>query len=80
MTSHPGRMLVLTSTLQAAKYLLTEWPIFQGEKLSIAKRALLGSLEGDTSPGVARMAFIEAAREARIYVEAAGPTSGETAP
>ena len=30
MTSQVGRMLVINSTLRAAEYLLTEWPIFKG--------------------------------------------------
>lgn len=70
MTSQVGRMLVINSTLRAAEYLLTEWPVFSGEKLSIAKHALLKCIEGEMSPGVARMAFIEAAKEADIYIEA----------
>lgn len=79
MTSQIGRILVINSTLRAAEYLLTEWPIFKGTKLSIAKHALLKCLEGEMSPGVARMAFIEAAKEADIYIEAAGrpPTTGK---
>lgn len=72
MTSQVGRMLVINSTLRAAEYLLTEWPIFKGPKLSVAKHALLKCLEGEMSPGVARMAFIEAAKEAEIYIETAG--------
>lgn len=72
MTSQPGRMLVITSTLRAAEYLLTEWPIFKGPKLTIAKRALLTCIEGGLSPGTARFAFIEAAKEADIYVETTG--------
>ncbi|UXN59142.1 DUF982 domain-containing protein [Phyllobacterium zundukense] len=59
MTSHPGRMRVVNSALQAA-----DWPIEQSEILTAAKHALLACLEGNLSPGSARFAFIQAAKEA----------------
>lgn len=69
MTRHPGRMLVITSALRAAEEILNDWPIDQGEKLSIARHALLSCLERKLSPGAARVAFIEAAKEAGNYVD-----------
>ncbi|MBB3149889.1 hypothetical protein FHS21_006346 [Phyllobacterium trifolii] len=69
MTSHPGRMHVVTSALQAAEQILTDWPIEEGEVLSAAKHALLSCLEGNLSPGSARFAFIQAAKEAGNYVD-----------
>jgi hypothetical protein len=63
MTSHPGRMQVVTSALQAAEQILTDWPVEEGEVLSAAKHALLSCLEGKLSPGSARVAFIQAARK-----------------
>ncbi|CAN7303042.1 DUF982 domain-containing protein [Phyllobacterium sp. LjRoot231] len=79
MTSTLGRMRVVTSALQAAEFLLTDWPIEEGEALSAAKYALLSCLEGKLSPGSARFAFIQAAKEANIYVDAPerGPPTGK---
>ena len=69
MTSHPGRMRVVTSALHAAEQILTDWPIEDGEVLSVAKYALLACLEGKLSPGAARFAFNQAAKEAGNYVD-----------
>jgi hypothetical protein len=69
MTSQPGRMRVITSALRAAECLLNDWPIEQGDKLSVAREALLSCLERKLSPGAARVAFIEAAKEAGNYVD-----------
>ncbi|MDR6632546.1 hypothetical protein J2X72_001330 [Phyllobacterium sp. 1468] len=69
MTSQPGRMRVITSALRAAECILNDWPIGQGEKLSDAREALLSCLERRLSPGAARIAFIEAAKEAGNYVD-----------
>lgn len=78
MTRQVGKMLVITSIVRAAEFILDEWPGDQTEILDIAKHALLECFEGRMSPGVARMAFIEAAKEANIYIEAAGrpPSTG----
>lgn len=65
MTSQPGRLRVITSALRAAECLLNDWPIDQGEKLSSARDALLSCLERKLSPGAARVAFIEAAKEVK---------------
>ena len=80
MTSHPGRMRVVTSALQAAEQILTDWPIEEGEVLSAAKHALLSCLEGNLSPGAARFAFIQAAKEAGNYVDEPerGPPTGKS--
>ncbi len=69
MTSHPGRMRVVTSALQAAEMILTDWPIEDSGILTATKHALLKCLEGDMSPGAARFAFIQAAKEAGNYVD-----------
>jgi hypothetical protein len=57
-TSQPGHMRVISSALRAAEYILNDWPIDEGPKLSIAKHCLLSCLEGKLSPGAARIAFI----------------------
>ncbi|WP_271896348.1 DUF982 domain-containing protein [Candidatus Phyllobacterium onerii] len=79
MTSHPGRMRVVTSALQAAEMILTDWPIEETEILTAAKHALLSCLEGNLSPGSARFAFIQAAKEAGNYVDEPerGPPTGK---
>lgn len=72
MTRQLGKMKVITSIMQAAEFIVNEWPGEETERLDIAKHALLECYDGKLSPGVARMAFIEAAKEADIYVEAVG--------
>ncbi|WP_187277101.1 DUF982 domain-containing protein [Phyllobacterium endophyticum] len=69
MTSQPGRMRVLTSALQAAELILTDWPIEESEILTATKQALLKCLEGELSPGAARFAFLQAAKEAGNHVD-----------
>ena len=80
MTSHPGRMRVITSALQAAEQILTDWPIEESAILTAAKHALLSCLEGSLSPGSARFAFIQAAKEAGNYVDEPerGPPTGKS--
>ncbi|MEK1886155.1 MAG: DUF982 domain-containing protein [Phyllobacterium sp.] len=65
----PGQIVGITSAYDAAKFLLEEWPYESGAKLSMAKAILLKCLEGGCSAAVARVAFVEAAREANIFVE-----------
>jgi len=79
MTNHPGHMRVISSALSAAEYILNDWPTDEGPRLSTAKHALLSCLEGKLSPGAARFAFIEAAKEADIYVDLPGrpPPTGK---
>jgi hypothetical protein len=66
MTRQSGHMRVVSSALSAAEFMLTDWPIAERPKLSIAKHCLLSCLEGKLSPGAARFALIEAAKEADI--------------
>jgi Protein of unknown function (DUF982) len=70
MTRQVGKMLVICSIVRAAEFIVNEWPGDQTKKLEIASHALVEAFEGKMSPGVARMAFIEAAKEADIYIEA----------
>ncbi|NTS31375.1 DUF982 domain-containing protein [Phyllobacterium sp. BT25] len=50
--------------------MLEQWPDQAGPKHLMAREILLKCLEGSCSAAVARVAFIEAAREAGIYMEA----------
>jgi len=65
-----GRSIGVTSAYDAAKYILEKWPDDAGgPKLETCKVVLLECLAGDCSAALARVAFIEAAREANIYIE-----------
>lgn len=72
MTRQLGVMRNINSTIQAAEFIVNERPGVETEKLETAKHALIKCYDGHMSPGVARMAFIEAAKEAEIYVDAPG--------
>ena len=80
LTREPGKMRGISSAYDAAKFVLEEWPgVEDGPKLSTAKAILLKCLEGGCSAAVARVAFIEAAREAHIFMETPNrppPTGG----
>lgn len=71
MTSKPGQMLNIGTVYDAAKFILEEWPEGRsGQKLSNAKVILYQCLAGECSPAIARVAFVEAARESNIYIPA----------
>jgi Protein of unknown function (DUF982) len=59
----------ITSAYDAAKYMLEQWPDDGEPKASTAKAILLKCLEGGCSAAVARVAFVEAARESNIFIE-----------
>lgn len=67
-------MREITSVISAAEFIMNEWPGNDTEKLSTAKHALVKCYNGKMLPGIARMAFIEAAKEADIYVRDSWPT------
>ncbi|PSH70493.1 hypothetical protein CU102_00020 [Phyllobacterium brassicacearum] len=65
-----GKAIGITSAYDAAKYILENWPQDEsGPKLTTAKAILLKCLAGECSAAVARVAFVEAAKEARIFLE-----------
>jgi hypothetical protein len=65
-----GTTFNIDSVYDAAKYLLEKWPDDEhGPKYQNCKAILLKCLEGECSAAVARVAFIEAAREAGIYID-----------
>ena len=58
------------SAYDAAKYMSERWPQDQGgTELTSFKAILLKCLAGECSAAVARVAFVEAAKEARIFLE-----------
>ena len=69
LSRQPGKMIGVNSAYDAATFILEQWPPERdGPKLTTAKTILLKCLAGECSPAVARVAFIEAAREADIYI------------
>ena len=68
MTHQIGKMHNVTSVEEAADNLAMNWPIKDGPMLSAAKQACRDALEGRITCTKARIAFIEAAREAKIYI------------
>ncbi|MBZ9600780.1 DUF982 domain-containing protein [Phyllobacterium chamaecytisi] len=69
MSRRPGQMINIGTAYDAAKFLLEEWPPERGGPLVlVAMQALHDCLAGQLAPAIARVAFIEAARQANIYV------------
>ncbi len=65
-----GVTVSVNTAYDAAKYILEKWPEdADGPKLALCKKILLQCLAGECSAAVARVAFVEAAREAGTYVE-----------
>ena len=84
MSRRPGQMINIGTVYDAAKFLLEEWPPERiGPKHLNARIILLSCLSEECSPAVARVAFVEAAREANIYIPPAEidpVTAGRPAP
>ena len=69
LSSQPGKMMGINSAYDAAAFVLEQFPPeHSGPKLTTAKAILLACLAGECSVAAARVAFIEAAREANIYI------------
>ncbi|PSH66698.1 hypothetical protein CU102_17980 [Phyllobacterium brassicacearum] len=65
-----GKAIGITSAYDAARFILEQWPDdAAGPKLYICKAILFKCLAGECSAAVARVAFVEAAREAGIFIE-----------
>ncbi len=79
MSRKPGQVNGITSAYDAAKFMLEDWPEEDGPKARLAREILLKCLEGGCSPAVARVAFVEAAREANVFIEneARPPSTGK---
>lgn len=67
-TATLGRYRTISSTAEAARVLLEEWPVESGKALKRAKAACLAVLAGKKGPFVAREAFLKAASEANIFI------------
>ncbi|PSH58219.1 DUF982 domain-containing protein [Phyllobacterium endophyticum] len=68
MTDEAGNTKKVESVGEAALWLIERWP-GQGEKFKLAKQACLDALDGKITCTECRDAFIEAVKEAGIYVE-----------
>lgn len=64
-----GKSRNICSVSEAAEYLLMKWPVHEGQKLKAARQRCFDALEGKASAADARSAFIEAAREADIFID-----------
>ena len=68
VTDQFGEVKNIGSVGEAAVWLVAHWPITSSEKLTAAKQACLDALDGKVASTACRDAFVEAAKEARIYV------------
>lgn len=63
-----GRYQLVSNAAQAARILLEDWPVDEGEAFIAAKAACLAVLAGDKDPEVSRQAFLLAAEEADVFI------------
>jgi Protein of unknown function (DUF982) len=68
-SDHAGRRRNIASVPEAAEVLLMSWPIHDGAKLKLARQKCLDALDGREAITDARAAFIEAAKEADIFLD-----------
>nr|WP_319025574.1 DUF982 domain-containing protein [Phyllobacterium calauticae] len=61
----------ITSMTEAAAFLLNDWPAARGPKHARARIACVDAIEGRLSGYKARAFFIDAAKEAHIFLSAA---------
>jgi hypothetical protein len=68
-TDQPGRHLIVTNIQQVAMRLTAKWPApRKGAAYRKAVQACMAHLDGKRNVGAVRSAFIEAAKEADIFV------------
>ena len=78
-----GTTFNIDSVYDASKYITEQWPEEEhGPKYQNCLEILLKCLEGGCTAAVARVAFVEAAREAGIYVNTTPrpPPTGKLGP
>jgi hypothetical protein len=68
LSDTPGQVRNVRSVAEAAELLVLYWPTRVGEKLLEARQACQDALDGEITCTQARQAFIDAAKEAGIYV------------
>lgn len=67
-TQRLGQYLTIASAEEAARALLTDWPVQSGHAFMKAQKACLAVLEGRKTPADARAAFLNAAEETNVCV------------
>lgn len=68
ITDQFGETKNIRSVIEAEIWLVAHWPMGNSDKFKAAKRACLEALAGTATCTSCRDAFIEAAKEAGIYV------------
>ena len=68
VTDQFGQARNIASVGEAAIWLVAHWPIRSSDKLQVAKQACLDALAEKVTCTACRNAFIDAAKEAGIYV------------
>jgi hypothetical protein len=68
IVKNSGQMLNIASVEEASAFLAEGWPSQDGPRFRAASTACLGGLGGSVSINDVRNAFIDAAKEAGIYV------------
>ena len=63
-----GMYRTISSTAEAARVLLDDWPVDEGTAWSRAQQKCLAALEGGVDHEEARQAFLKAAEEAGVFV------------
>ncbi|MGX5723099.1 DUF982 domain-containing protein [Shinella zoogloeoides] len=63
-----GMYRTITSTTEAARVLLEDWPVDEGVAWARAQQKCLSALEGGIDHEEARQAFLLAADEAGVFV------------
>jgi hypothetical protein len=64
-----GHVVHVENAAEAAAMLTKSWPRDGSAKQKAAWRACAAAMRGEAAPDTARVAFVEAAEEARILVE-----------
>ncbi|MBB5041915.1 DUF982 domain-containing protein [Shinella fusca] len=67
-TTTLGVYRTISSTAEAARVLLDDWPVDEGAAWSVAQQKCLVALEGGIDHEEARQAFLKAAEEAGVFV------------
>jgi hypothetical protein len=68
MSERVGKTQIISSVDEATEFLLYDWPVMHSAKVTTACQACLDALLGKITGIAARDAFIEAAKEAGIYI------------
>ena len=67
-TGKPGEIRNITSVMEAAAFLLTEWPGKRTRWQGLARQTCLEAMDGNIDADLARTTFIEAAKDANICI------------